>query len=92
MISQIKDPRQMGRWTGPKFRLRHGKTLSIITGYQPCQQTISDTATGTTTYQQKLLFKKDKWEKSDPRKQFIADIIDEIKTIEEDPNNFVILM
>lgn len=92
LISQIKDPRKMGRWTGQKFRLRHGKTLSIITGYRPCQQTISDTSTTTATYQQKLLFKKDKWEKSDPRKQFIIDIIEEIKKIEEDPNNLVILM
>jgi hypothetical protein len=30
------DPKHLGRWTGHKFRLQGNKTLSVITGYQPC--------------------------------------------------------
>jgi hypothetical protein len=62
IMGTIQDPRRMGRWTGQKFRLRDGKTLSITTAYRPCQQTISDTNQPSmmVTYQQKLLFRKDK--------------------------------
>jgi hypothetical protein len=55
IIEEIKDPRKMGRWTGHKFRLREGKTMSVITAYRPCQQSVSDAtqASTTVTYQQK---------------------------------------
>jgi hypothetical protein len=94
MISTIKDPRRMGRWTGRKFWLRDRKTLLIITAYRPCYQSISDTnpETITVTHQQKVLYRKDKWEDIDPRQQFMADINEEIKEIEKDPDNLCLLM
>jgi hypothetical protein len=36
MIRTLQNPRKMGRWTGQQFRLKDGKTLSVITAYQPC--------------------------------------------------------
>jgi hypothetical protein len=94
IIETIKDPRRMGRRTGHKYRLRDGKTLSVITAYRPCQQSVTDATQPlvTVTYQQKLLFTKDKWKDIDPRKIFIQDMIELVKDIERDPNNLLILM
>jgi hypothetical protein len=94
ILGTIQDSRRMGRCTGQKFRLRDRKTLSIMTAYRPCQQTISDTNQPSTsvTYQQKLLFRKDKIEKAAPWQMFIHNLITEIQKIEKDPNNLVILM
>jgi hypothetical protein len=94
IIDEIKDPRRMGRWTGQKFRLREGKTLSIITAYRPCQQNVSDAnqPSMTVTHQQKVLFTKDKWKEEDPRQTFITDIIKMIKDMEKDPDNLCVLM
>jgi hypothetical protein len=94
MIRTIQDPRKMGRWTGQQFRLKDGKTLSVITAYRPCQQSISDEnkQTTTVTFQQKLLFTKDQWKDIDIRQTFITDMIKEIQKIEEDLNNMCILM
>jgi hypothetical protein len=71
-----------------------GKTLTIITAYRTCQQSVSDSnqPSITATYQQKLPFAKDKRIDVDPHQEFIHDIIKEIKTIEEDSNNLCILM
>jgi hypothetical protein len=68
--------------------------LSIITAYRPCQQSITDNSNPsiTVTYQQKLILTRDKWKDVDPRQLFIADIIQAIKDIEEDPNNLCVLM
>jgi hypothetical protein len=94
IIETINDPRRLGMWTGHKFRLRDGKTLSIITAYRPCQQSITDNNNPsiTVTYQQKLILARDKWKDKDPRQLFISDIIKAIKDIEEDPNNLCVLM
>jgi hypothetical protein len=94
IIETISDPRRLGRWTGQKFRLRDGKTLSIITAYRPCQQSVTDAnqPSITVTYQQKVILTKDKWKEEDPRQLFITDIIKTIKDIEEDPNNLCVLM
>jgi exonuclease III len=94
IIEEIKDPRKLGRWMGQKFRLREGKTLSVITAYRPCQQSVSDAnqPSITVTYQQKLLLRTTKWQDADPRQLFISDIIKLIKGIEEDPNNLCVLM
>jgi exonuclease III len=83
----------MGRWTGQKYRLRDGKTLSVITTYRPCQQSVTDNQLSiTVTYQQKLLYTADKRKDADPRQLFITDIIKVIQDIEEDSNNLCILM
>jgi hypothetical protein len=94
LIRTIQDPQKMSRWTGQQFRLREGKTLTIITAYRTCNQSISDSNQPaiTATYQQKLLFMRDKGTDVDPQQQFITDIIEEIKRIEENPNNMYILM
>jgi exonuclease III len=59
-----------------------------------CHQSVTDMnqPSTTATYQQKILFLKDKWKDADPRQQFITDIIEEIQKIEKDPNNLCILM
>jgi hypothetical protein len=90
----IKDPRRMGRWIGQKFHLREGKTLSVITAYRPCQQSITDVSQSSTTvtYQPKVLFTKDKQTEENPRKTLITDIIKVVKDIEKNPNNFCILL
>jgi hypothetical protein len=84
----------MGRWTGQKFCLRDGKTLSVITAYRPCQQSIADASQSSITvlYQQKVLFTKDTKTEEDPRKIFITDIIKFIKDIEEQQDNLCVLM
>jgi hypothetical protein len=94
IIKTIKDPRRMGRWTGHKYRLRDGKTLSVITAYRPCQQSITDATqpSVTVTYQQKLLYTKDKWKYIDPRKIFIQDMIELVQDIENNTYNLCILM
>jgi exonuclease III len=94
IIETIKDPRRLGRWTGHKFRLRDGKTLSIITAYRPCQQSVTDATqpSVTVTYQQKVILTREKWTDEDPRQLFITDIIKVIKDIEEDSNNLCVLM
>jgi hypothetical protein len=94
IIEEIKDPRRMGRWAGHKFRLWEGKTLSVITAYRPCHQSAMDAnqPSITVTYQQKVLFTKDKWKEEEPRQTFITDIIKLIKDMEEDPNNLCVLM
>jgi hypothetical protein len=90
----VKDPRGMSRWTGQQFRLREGKTLTIITAYRTCNQSTMDVnkPSITASYQQKLQFRKDKKKGADPRKEFITDLIKEIQTIEEDSNNLCIVM
>jgi hypothetical protein len=89
ITSQIKDPRRIGRWTGHKFRIRDGKSLSVITAYRPCSQSSHESTLGITTVtnQQKLLYRRDKWEDIDPRQQFMHDLIEEIKDMEKGPNN-----
>jgi hypothetical protein len=81
----------MGRWAGHQYRLREGKTLTVITVYRPCQQSPSEACT-TSNYQQRLLYQKETGKKVDPRKLFMADLTSVIKKIENDPNNMVVLM
>jgi hypothetical protein len=94
IIETYHDPRRMGRWTGQRYRLRDGKTLSIITAYRPCSQLSSDIskASITTGHQQKLLYWKDNKKDIDPQQLFMSDITELIIAIEKDPKNLRILM
>jgi hypothetical protein len=40
IIETIHNPCRMGRWVGLRYRLKEGKTLSIITAYRPAMPTI----------------------------------------------------
>jgi hypothetical protein len=76
IINEIKDPRRMGRWTGHQYRLRDSKTLTVITAYRPCHQSQADNSKAciTSSYQQQLLYRKEKGKKIDPRQLFMADL------------------
>jgi hypothetical protein len=94
IMETYHDPRRMGRWTGQRYRMRNGKTLSIITAYRPCTQNVSDRVTPsiTVSHQQKLLYYRDNKHKIDPRELFMKDITKLITTIEKDPKNLCVLM
>jgi hypothetical protein len=94
IIETFHDPRSMGRWFGQRYRLKEGKTLSIITAYRPYNQSNNENTKTciTASYQQKLIYLKEHKKKINPRQLFMSDLIQEIKTIEKDPNNLCILM
>jgi hypothetical protein len=84
----------MGRWTGFKYRLKDGETITIITAYRVCNQsaTMVNKSIQTAYKQQKLMLTDDDTAtNNDPQKMFIQDMIKLIMEL-EDPNNYIILM
>jgi hypothetical protein len=94
IIQKIDDDRNMGRWTGQKYRLKGDRYLTIITAYRPCRYSSShfQKATQTVHSQQATMLKDQGLEEPDPRKIFIDDMIKLVKEQEQDPMNSCILM
>jgi hypothetical protein len=42
IVSRIDDPKEMGRWTGQKYRLKSDRYLTVITAYRPCRYSKSN--------------------------------------------------
>jgi hypothetical protein len=94
VIQRIDDPRLMGRWTGFQYRLKEEKNLTIISAYRVCKQSTLaiNNSIQTAHKQQKLMLINTKAECTDPRKVFIRDMIATINKLNQDPNNYTILM
>jgi hypothetical protein len=92
LITNIHDPRKMGRWSGQKFRLKGNRTLTIITAYRSCKKnTTNNKPTSISTYrQQSIMLTEDGISTPDPRKIFIQDIISLIKEHDQSTNNYTI--
>lgn len=94
IIEIISDPRQMGRWTGTKFRLKQKSLVTVITAYRPFikNSTKNKNTSNTTHRQQVVMLSQDGVIDPDPRAVFLDDLLDLIKIQELDPNNNIILL
>jgi hypothetical protein len=55
-MEKIHDSRNMGRWSGHKFRFKNSKTLTLITAYRPCKKnSTNNKSTSTATYRQQTI-------------------------------------
>jgi hypothetical protein len=84
----------MGRWTGQKVRLKGNRTLSIITAYRLCKKinTNNESTSMATFRQQSIMLIEDGFSAPDPRKIFIKDMIDLIKQLNQNTDNYTIMM
>jgi hypothetical protein len=89
IVKRIDDQRNMGRWTGQKYRLKENRYLTVITAYRPCRYSKTHLlkATQTVHHQQTTLLEKQGFVDPDPRKIFIDDLIALVKEQERDPMN-----
>jgi hypothetical protein len=73
----------MGRWSG------HTK----ITAYQPCKRNVNNKTTSSSTCrQQTVMLMEEGFNDPNPRQIFIQDIITSIRTINKNPENYIIIM
>jgi len=70
-----KDPSGMGRWSYMVFEGKNGKELLVITAYRVSQVSMPQHGEGTTYHQEHMIMSKTENTNSNPRKQFILDMI-----------------
>jgi hypothetical protein len=89
-VEHLHNPKHLERWTG----LNGERTLSIIMAYRPClyQETDKETALQTVHRQQLVLLQKAGAKETNLRKVFVKDIIKFVNDLDENPNNYTILM
>jgi hypothetical protein len=78
----------------PQVSPKRNKTLSVITGYQPCiySDTQIDTPSNTIHRQQSIMLQSNGAKDTNPRRAFITDIIKYVNDLDDNPNNHTILM
>ena len=73
--SHLIDTKEIGRWSGTKYRTQKGHSLYILTAYRPCPSPHHGLAQSNSTYAQQYFMIQDTGEKfPDPRAQFIVDL------------------
>jgi hypothetical protein len=89
---QIRDKHEMGRWSGTSYQVTATKKLHFITGYRVCNDNGNNRITSLASFsQQKVLLIERGLEEVSPRTQFTIDIINLIKELRCNPEDYIIL-
>ena len=94
ILQHYTDPRKLGRWTGHQYRLKENKTLSVITAYRTCYQSLTNLKleSRTASNQQVILLQEDGIINPNPREIFVEDMIKVLNDIEKSEDNYILLM
>lgn len=91
-IQHIHDPRKLGRWSGQKFRLKNDRYMVVISAYRVCKQSSRSAGPDTALSQQHTLLREDGFTNPNPRKQFIDDMIEDIKKWKDKKTEIVLML
>lgn len=93
MEGKIKDQREIGRWSGQRFRLSQGRSLYVIAAYRVCPHSYTAIGSQTAYSSQYPMLREDGIETQNPRRSFITDLVQQIKNIRsKEPMASFILM
>jgi hypothetical protein len=87
----ISDPTGLGRWAGLTISGKHGKAVSIISGYRTCQGSINTSGINTTFHREYEFYRENGVQNPRPREYFFRDLASVIKPLQTKGNAIIVM-
>ena len=92
ITQNLQDQRGLGRLCGTKLRLKHDRSLYIISAYRVCDQCISEVGIETAFGQQHDMLSMEGFTYPQPHCQFNEDLMTYVKSLQSELDEIMILM